>query len=194
VIFHDLTERIAIDERVRLLSSVVAESDSMIVIIDAGQRILYGNPAFERSSGYSLAEVEERNAGSTLIAAPDTPAESLQRICEAIKGQKAATAEIVSRRKNGIAYWVEVHVAPVLDTRGLCTHFVAIGYDITERKRAAGVKEAQTKLLALGADVGRAITTGVSLADMLDRCAAALMRHLDAAFVRIWTTSPRRTC
>ncbi len=190
VVFHDLTARNALDERVRLLSSVVREADSLIVIIDAAQRIVYANPAFERASGYSLAELQGHPARRTVIAESDTPADCMRQICQHINERTAITAEIVSRHKNGTAYWVEAHVAPVFDATGLCTHFVAIGHDITERRRAAHLKEAQTRLLALGANIGRAITNSVSLPDMLTSCTAALVEHLDAAFVRIWTYDP----
>ena len=46
--------------------------------------------------------------------------------------------------------------------------------------------EERTRLLALTADVGRALTTGDSLADMLAGCAEALVESLDAAFARVW--------
>ena len=40
---------------------------------------------------------------------------------------------------------------------------------------------------ATDGDVGLALTQRGSLADSLDRCAEALVRHLDAAVARIWT-------
>jgi signal transduction histidine kinase len=43
------------------------------------------------------------------------------------------------------------------------------------------------RLAALGADVGVALTRGETLPDMLRHCAEAMVRHLDAAFARIWT-------
>ena len=46
-------------------------------------------------------------------------------------------------------------------------------------------------MLALSADVGRALTTPATLGDMLRGCAEALVTHLDAASARIWT--PDRT-
>ena len=40
--------------------------------------------------------------------------------------------------------------------------------------------------LALVAEIGTALITGPSLRDALQRCAEAIVRHLDAAFARIW--------
>jgi PAS domain S-box-containing protein len=45
------------------------------------------------------------------------------------------------------------------------------------------------KLAALGADIGVALTQSDTKRDMLQRCAEALVKHLDAAFARIWTLS-----
>jgi hypothetical protein len=63
-------------------------------------------------------------------------------------------------------------VLAAVDTavRGAAQHLLDTGARFTGRltlRRAAKLKEAQTQLLALGADIGRAITTSVSLPDML---------------------------
>ena len=44
----------------------------------------------------------------------------------------------------------------------------------------------RTQVIALAADVGRALTTHHAQSDMLRNCAEALVHHLDAAFARIW--------
>ncbi|MCY7275111.1 MAG: hypothetical protein LH702_15600, partial [Phormidesmis sp. CAN_BIN44] len=58
---------------------------------------------------------------------------------------------------------------------------------VTERKQVETDQLQQMKLAALRADIGTALTEGESLQDMLNRCAIALHKHLDAAFARIWT-------
>ena len=42
------------------------------------------------------------------------------------------------------------------------------------------------RLLALGADIGVALTTQEALPGMLQGCAEAMVKHLDAAFARVW--------
>lgn len=58
---------------------------------------------------------------------------------------------------------------------------------VTERKQLEADQLQQIKLVALRADIGIALTEGETLQDMLNCCAIALHRHLDAAFARIWT-------
>jgi hypothetical protein len=47
----------------------------------------------------------------------------------------------------------------------------------------------QAHLAALGAEIGVALTQRDGLAAMLQRCAGVLVKHLNAAFARIWTLS-----
>ena len=56
-----------------------------------------------------------------------------------------------------------------------------------EKARAAAVLEEQKGLAEFGRDVGFALTECILLEEMLDRCAEATVRHLDAAFARVWT-------
>ncbi len=53
-------------------------------------------------------------------------------------------------------------------------------------RRAEAALDERIRLLALTADVGTALTTRRTLGGMLQGCAEALVRHLDAAFARVW--------
>src|SRR5216117_3557706 len=56
-----------------------------------------------------------------------------------------------------------------------------------ERRRAQTALLERARLAELTSDVGIALTQGTDLRAMLQLCAAALVRHLDVAFARIWT-------
>ena len=45
----------------------------------------------------------------------------------------------------------------------------------------------RTRIIALSADIGVALTTNLGLSDMLHDCTRAMVNRLDAAFARIWT-------
>jgi GAF domain-containing protein/CheY-like chemotaxis protein/two-component sensor histidine kinase len=53
--------------------------------------------------------------------------------------------------------------------------------------------ERQTRQALLMGDVGAALTRSESLEQALQRCAEAMVRHLGAAFARIWTSNPRES-
>jgi PAS domain S-box-containing protein len=59
--------------------------------------------------------------------------------------------------------------------------------DITERKLAEEARRETEQRFHLMADIGAALTTNNTLRQMLDDCAKAMVAHLGAAFVRVWT-------
>lgn len=59
--------------------------------------------------------------------------------------------------------------------------------DITEQKQAQAALAERATLDRLGLDVNRALALQEDMPVMLRDCCAALVRHLDAAFARIWT-------
>ncbi len=156
VVWHDLTQRREAEERLRLLSSVAQESMSGIVIADANEKVLFANPAFERITGYSMGEVVGKRPASFLHGPLTSPAER-RNLRQAIEARQPHTSELINYGKNGLPYWIEVHVAPVFDSTGTCTHFVAVQNNITARKNAeqALAESEQRQSLAIeGADQG----------------------------------------
>jgi hypothetical protein len=60
--------------------------------------------------------------------------------------------------------------------------------DSAERALAERMRLAQ-----LATDVGIALTRSATLAEILSRCARALVDHLGAAFARVWTLNERES-
>jgi PAS domain S-box-containing protein len=75
----------------------------------------------------------------------------------------------------------------VMWEKGEFVHTRCFTRDITERKQAEFELLERARLSALGANVGLALTQTNALPEMLHACAEAMVRHLDAAFARIWT-------
>ncbi|MFI5398910.1 MAG: PAS domain S-box protein [Candidatus Binatia bacterium] len=90
-------------------------------------------------------------------------------------------------RRNGSVVWVHVAAALSRDAAGEPRSSVAVVQDITDRKRAEEALEQRARHAALAADIGVALTGSDAVRDMLQRCTEAIVRHLDAAFARIWT-------
>ena len=134
-VWHDLTERKANEEQLRLLSSAVRESSSAVVITDASERFLFVNPAFTLISGYTLEEILGKRP-CDVVKGPGTQLEARRKLREAIDTRTSTKVEILNYSKSRTPYWVEMHIAPVFDALGKCTHFVAIQNDITERKQS----------------------------------------------------------
>lgn len=61
--------------------------------------------------------------------------------------------------------------------------------DVTAHREAEQARIERSRELALSAAVGSAVTEEGSLRTMLQRCAEAVVEHLDAALARVWTLS-----
>jgi len=81
---------------------------------------------------------------------------------------------------------------------GVCAAIVAFGEsnraarrrlegEVGDRGRAEAKVVEQARLAEYGRDLGSTLARSTDLGDMLGRCAEATVRHLDAAFARIWT-------
>ena len=172
-------------EQLALQAVALATAANAILITDTGGAIRWVNPAFIALTGYAAEEVQGQNP--RLLGSGQHPPEFYRRIWETILAGDTWRGEIVNRRKDGTLYDVEQTVTPVRSQAGAITHFIGIMNDITARRRAEGALALRASLAALGADIGIALTRGGRLREVLHACAEALVKHLDAAFARIWT-------
>src|SRR4029453_11280959 len=75
---------------------------------------------------------------------------------------------------------------PLLDEGGKIDRWYMAALDIEDRKRA---EDALARQAAVRADVSPAFSKPIHLQEILRGCTEAIVRHLDAAFARIWMLS-----
>jgi PAS domain S-box-containing protein len=137
--FSDEPPRSALEERSRILESVVSNAHDAVIITEAapltapGPRILYVNDAFEAMTGYAREEVMGRSP--RMLQGPDTDAEALRRIRAALELGEPVRQELVNYTKGGERYWVDLNIVPVTDDEGR-GHFISVQRDITRQKQA----------------------------------------------------------
>ena len=93
--------------------------------------LVFVNPAFERTTGYSSEEVQGRNC--RFLQGPDTDPAAVQAIRDALASREHRTVTLLNYRRDGSAFWNEVALSPVFDATGELTHFVGIQSDVTAR-------------------------------------------------------------
>ncbi|MFZ0732183.1 MAG: PAS domain S-box protein [Candidatus Sulfotelmatobacter sp.] len=168
---------------------VVETAPDAVISIDESGAILFANPATARIFGYDPTE---------LIGKPLTVLmpEFLRKLHEKGFSRYLATGqrhinwqgtELTALRKNGQEFPVEISFGELSrDGRKVFTGFIR---DISERKQAEELRAAHARQIAVRADVSMAFGREESLKAILGECGEAIVRHLDAAFARIWTLS-----
>jgi len=116
------------------LDQAIAASVNGICITDAtgpDNPILYVNPAFERLSGYTAAEVVGRNC--RFLQGPDRDQDAVATLRAAIRAGAPCQVVLRNYHKDGALFWNELYVSPVHDASGGLLAFIGVQNDITAR-------------------------------------------------------------
>jgi PAS domain S-box-containing protein len=123
-------------DKLRLLERAVTASTNSIVISDPNQPddpLVYVNPAFERTTGYTAEEVLGRNCRFLQDEDRDQPA--VGELRAAVHEGQHCSVVLRNYRKDGTLFWNELSIYPVRDEKRRVTNFVGVQNDITERIR-----------------------------------------------------------
>jgi PAS domain S-box-containing protein len=182
--------RLYSEEKYRLL--VETASDAIVSIDDKGM-IVFANPAIATVFGYEPTEV----MGKPLkLLMP----EHMRKVHEGGFTRYLATGqrhinwqgtELTALRKNGEEFPVEISFGELIrDGHKIFTGFLR---DISKRKQAEialrAAMDERTRISAFREEIGIVLSHQEDLKGILHNCAGAVVRHLDAAFARIWTLS-----
>ena len=169
------TELLAAGARLELQAEALNAASNSILITDRNGNIVWSNPAFSKSSGYSPAEVLGRS--QSWLSSGEQDIAAFARMWATINRGETWHGEIVNRRKNDGVYTEEVTVTPVFSQSGEITNFVAIKQDITARKLTEqALSDAEEKYRAIFEDAvigifqinpaGRPVSINRALAQM----------------------------
>jgi PAS domain S-box-containing protein len=138
-VIADITEQKRQAEQLRLLQSVVINTNDAVIIAEADPidvarlRIVYVNEAFTHMTGYQPDEV----LGKTpeILHGSKTDPRELNKIQMALSEWKPVTVEVINYRKDGSEFWNECSFVPVADENNRYTHWISVQRNITERKQ-----------------------------------------------------------
>ncbi|MBX9903149.1 MAG: EAL domain-containing protein [Burkholderiales bacterium] len=135
VFFRDINRQVQQDEALRLRERAIEASLNAILITDFQQvdhPIIYANPAFERMTGYTDAEILGRNC--RFLQGDDHDQPDLKKLRTLIREKTEGRVVLRNYHKNGDLFWNELYIAPVKDGNDRVTHFVGVLNDITEAR------------------------------------------------------------
>lgn len=154
-IFTDITYRTTTEMQLALRNQAIENSPTGISIADAtlpDMPLIYINPAFEQTTGYSALDVIGRNC--RFLQGNDRDQPELREIRKAIKEGQPVTVTIRNYRKDGAMFYNELRLAPIFDINGALTHYVGISTDVTERVETSAKIQAKNQALL---DTNRAL-------------------------------------
>ena len=145
---RDITERKRVQESHDRLVMAVEQAAETIVITDTGGTILYVNPAFEQTTGYTRAEALGQNP--RLFKSGRHDAAFYRRMWETLEHGETWSGHFFNKRKDGTLYEEEATLSPVRDAAGKVVNYVAVKRDVThEMELEAQIRQVQ-KMEAIG--------------------------------------------
>jgi PAS domain S-box-containing protein len=86
--------------------------------------------------------------------------------------------------------WLHTRKIPIRGQDGQPKYLLGVSEDITERRETEEAIAKQAHLAAFTGDIGLVLTQAATLPEMLQKSTEVMVKHLDAAFARIWAYNP----
>ncbi len=156
LLMDDVTEQVRLSEEVqrveRHLASIVESASDLILSMDKKGMILTWNAAAERLSGYSAAAVRDRSFTEFCI---DEDRQDIRNILSRIDSSSyAQTKECPLRTSKGASIPVSWAFSPMKDSNNQTAGVVAVGRDLTEKRKFETELHQSQKYAALGVMAG----------------------------------------
>ena len=147
-IARDLTARKRAEQEIARLATAIEQAVETIIITDANARIVYANPAFEKSSGYSVEEA--LGSSPSLLKSGKHDPEFYRQMWEVLARCETWRGRLQNKRKDGTLYLEDASISPVRDQTGKVVNYIALKLDVTrEAELQAQLLQAQ-KMESIG--------------------------------------------
>jgi diguanylate cyclase (GGDEF)-like protein/PAS domain S-box-containing protein len=126
--------------QLRLTSAALEGLNEMVLIAkvvegpEAVQPLIFANAAFEHRSGYCMDDIIGQSM--RMLHGPETDPKVVINMAEAMARRERVSGELVLYTKSGEPCWIEMDLVPFASESRDITHWVAIGRDVTERRRS----------------------------------------------------------
>jgi len=144
-----LDENKRVQKRLEQLTLAIEHTADLIMITDRDGTIMYVNPAFERTSGFSRHEAIGKQPN--ILKSGKHPEQFYKELWDTILAGRVWRGEITNRKKDGTLFVQESTISPIIDDRsGEVLGFVAVMRDVTEKRQLEEQLRRAQKLEAIG--------------------------------------------
>ncbi len=133
VTLQEITALKAAEEERALLSTAIEQAAESVVITDRAGMILYVNPAFEKTTGYSRREAIGQNP--RILKSGRHDGAFYKNMWDTLQQGETWHGKFVNVRKDGKPYTESATISPIRNSQGEIEHYVALKLDITREAR-----------------------------------------------------------
>jgi two-component system, cell cycle sensor histidine kinase and response regulator CckA len=136
------------EEMLQKLRRSVEQSPDLVMITNSAGILEYVNPAFEKLTGYTSAEVIGQALG--ILKSDQQAGELYEEMWNTVLSGKVFHGTVMNRKKNGETFTIEKAITPMRNSTGQITHFISTGRDITDQKKLESQLHQSQKMDAIG--------------------------------------------
>ncbi len=140
LVVHDITQRKQAEKEMlqanvllRTLSVAIEQSPVTTVITDLAGNIVFVNPKFTETTGYTAEEAIGQNP--RILKSENKTSLEYKELWDTLVSGQSWHGVFHNKKKSGELFWESAVISPVKNEQGAITHFLAVKEDITERKR-----------------------------------------------------------
>lgn len=149
---RDVTEHLKVEAERILLATAIDQLMETVVITDVYGDIQYVNPVFERTTGYSRAEVYGKNP--RILKSGQHPPEFYKTMWETLLAGDVWQGTLINKSKDEKIIEEKATISPVRDKNGNIVNFVAVKRNVSrEASLERQLRQAQ-KMEAIGTMAG----------------------------------------
>ncbi len=174
VLARDVTEEKKKELDLLRFSNVIENTINPIQITDSKGVMVYVNPAFEKTTGYTREELIGKNPN--ILKSGRHSKEFWNVVWKQILSGKVWVGQLENRRKDGSAFHAELVISPIVDPEGTVVGFLGAHRDITEQKvleqqlvRSQKMESIGTLAAGIAHEVGNPLTSISSLVQVIQR-------------------------
>jgi PAS domain S-box-containing protein len=130
---RDISERIKAQQEISKLSMVAKNTNNGVIMMDVNRKITWVNEAMVKRSGYSYDELIGQSP--RMFQFEGTDPKTIEYVYHQLINLEPVTTEILHQAKSGKLYWINLNVQPIFDDKQNHIGYMAVEFDITERKQ-----------------------------------------------------------